>query len=121
MRKAQRGVTFIGWLVLLAPVAILVYAGIRLAPIYLNYFRVVRALEQLATETKGDSQVNPTSVRQSLEKRFDVEYVDHPSAKEIEVRREGDHWVAVADYEDLAPLLGNVSILVQFSKQVELQ
>jgi len=121
MRKSQRGVTFIGWLVLLAPVGVLVYTGIRLTPVYLNYFRVVRALDQLAADSKGDTQINPTAVRLSLEKRFDVEYVDHPTAKEIDIRRDGDHWVAVADYEDLAPLLGNVSILVQFSKQVELQ
>ena len=121
MRKSQRGVTFIGWLVLLVPVGILVYAGIRLTPVYLNYFRVVRALEQLAADSKGDTQITPAAVHQSLERRFDVEYVDHPTAKEIDVHREGDHWVAVADYEDLAPLLGNVSILVQFTKQVELQ
>ena len=121
MRKAQRGVTFIGWLVLLAPVGVLVYAGIRLTPIYLNYFRVVRAMQQLAEESKGESQINPVAVRLALEKRFDVEYVDHPTAKEIDIHRDGEHWVAVADYEELAPLVGNVSILVQFSKQVELQ
>jgi hypothetical protein len=121
MRKSQRGVTFIGWVVLLAPFAVLGYAGIRLAPIYMNYFRVVRALEQLATESKGESQINPSAVRASLDKRFDVEYVDHPAGKDIDVHREGDHWVAIADYEDVAPLIGNVSILVQFHKQVELQ
>ena len=121
MRKSQRGVTFIGWIVLLVPVGILVYAGIRLTPIYINYFRVVKALEQQATESKGESQINPTTVRASLEKRFDVQYVDHPAAKDIDVHRDGDKWVAVADYEDVAPLFANVSILAQFHKQVELQ
>jgi hypothetical protein len=36
MRK-QRGVTTIGWIFLLAPVAVVLYAGIRVAPEYLNY------------------------------------------------------------------------------------
>jgi hypothetical protein len=121
MPKSQRGVTFIGWLVLLTPVAIIVYAGIRLTPIYLNYFHVVRSLEQLAADSKDDPQINPVSVRNALERRFDVEYVDRPSAKDIDVHREGDHWVAVAEYEDLAPMVGNVSILVQFNKQVILK
>jgi hypothetical protein len=121
MPKFQRGVTLIGWLVLLTPVAVLVYAGIRLTPIYLNYFHVVRALEQTAAESKDDPQINPVSVRNALEKRFDVEYVDRPSAKDIDVHREGEHWVAVADYEDLAPMFGNLSILVQFNKQVILK
>ena len=121
MRKSQRGVTLIGWVILLMPVGVLVYAGIRLTPIYLNYYRVVEALKQQAAESKDDTQINPTTVRQSLAKRFDVQYVDHPSVTDIEVRRDGDHWVAVADYEDLAPLFANISILVQFKKQVDLQ
>ena len=39
MRK-QRGVTMIGWIFLLVPVAIVLYAGIRVGPEYLNYYKV---------------------------------------------------------------------------------
>ena len=121
MRKSQRGVTLIGWVILLAPVGVLVYAGIRLAPVYINYYRVVEALKQQAVDSKDESQINPEAVHHALEKRFDIGYVDHPSAKDIDVHRDGDHWVAVADYEDVAPLFWNVSLLVQFNKQVDLQ
>jgi hypothetical protein len=121
MYTNQRGVTFIGWLILLVPLAILVYAGIRITPIYLNYYKVVQALEQVATESRGSAQVDPALIRATLDKRFDVGYVDHPTAKDIDIHRDGDRWVAVADYEDLAPLFGNVSILMQFKKQVDLQ
>src|SRR5882724_2623060 len=44
MRNRQQGITSIGWLVLLAPFAIVLYAGIRLAPLYLNYMKVVREI-----------------------------------------------------------------------------
>jgi len=37
------------------------------------------------------------------------------------VHREGDHWVAIAKYEEVAPLFGNLSLLMEFNKQVELQ
>jgi hypothetical protein len=121
MRKHERGVTLIGWLFLLLPIALIVYAGIRVTPVYLNYFRVVRSLEQLATDSRGESQINPVALRASIEKRFDVEYVDHPAPKDIDIHRDGDHWVAVADYEDIAPLFANVSVLMQFHKQVDLQ
>ena len=52
MRHSQRGITFIGWLFLLVPVAIVVYAGIRLTPIYLNYMRVAKSLTGLASEAE---------------------------------------------------------------------
>jgi len=121
MPKNQRGVTFLGWLLLLIPVGVIVYAGIRVAPIYLNYFHVVKALQQQAAETKNATSVNPGEVRGSLEKRFDVEYVTNPAAKDIDVHRDGDHWVAVANYEEVAPLFGNMSLLMQFNTQVDLQ
>ena len=119
MRKSQRGITFIGWLLLLIPIGILGYAGIRLTPIYLNYYRVVRALEQTAGDAKNEGQITPQTVRNSLERRFDVEYVDHPAPKDIDVHRDGDHWVAVANYEEVAPLFGNMSLLMQFNTQVD--
>lgn len=119
MRKTQRGITLLGWMLLLIPIAILAYAGIRVAPIYINYFRVVKALEQTASEAKGEA-VNPAEVHASLDRRFNVEYVDTPDAKDIDVHREGEHWVAIAKYEEVAPLFGNLSLLMEFNKQVEL-
>jgi Domain of unknown function (DUF4845) len=119
--KNQRGVTFLGWVLLLIPVGVIVYAGIRVTPIYLNYFHVVKALQQQSSESKGEGTINPADVRMSLEKRFDIEYVSNPSAKDIDVHRDGDHWVAVANYEEVAPLFGNVSLLMQFNTQVDLK
>jgi Domain of unknown function (DUF4845) len=121
MRHSQRGVTFIGWIVLLVPIAILVYAGIRLAPMYLNYMNVSKALSQMASEAKSGSTTSPQELRTSLEKNFDVQGIEHPSTKDIDIHRDGDHFVAVADYEDVAPMFGNISLLVQFHKQVDMQ
>jgi Tfp pilus assembly protein PilE len=50
MHSKQRGVTLIGWLFLLIPIAILGYAALRLAPVYLNYMKVSRSMNQLVSE-----------------------------------------------------------------------
>ncbi len=123
MRNRQRGMTMIGWLMVMIPIGIVVYAGIRLTPIYLNYYRVVTSLRQLAAETQsGDAAAQSvTALRQSLSKRFDVQYVEHPTPAEINFSRVDGTWVATTDYEDLAPLFGNVSLIVQFHKEVPLQ
>ncbi len=108
MRNRQRGMTIIGWLLVMVPIGIMVYAGIRLAPSYINYYRVVQSLSQLATEsaTADGGVPNVAALRVSLAKRFDVQYVDHPTPAEINFSRVDGHWVATADYEDLAPLFG---------------
>ena len=121
MRKRQSGMTFIGLLLILVPIGILVYAGIRIAPIYLNYYRVVQAMAQMAKEEKDNPQATQESLRSSLSRRFDVEYVEHPSPQEMQFHREDGAWIVIADYEDIAPLFGNVSLLMQFHHEVKLQ
>jgi hypothetical protein len=120
MRSKQAGVTFIGWIILLVPVAICVYAGIRLAPVYLNYMKVARTLEQVKSEFKGGDAGSQLAVRTAIEKHLNVESVDYPDIKDIKITRDGKTWVVSATYDDQAPLFENVFILVSFDKSVTL-
>ena len=121
MRKSQRGVTFIGWVFLLIPLAVVLYACIRVTPVYLTYMSVAKIMNQLPMEVPDGTPVNPAVLRVSIDKRFDIEGITTPTAKDIDIHRDGDHWVAIADYEEVAPLFANVSLLAQFHKQVQLQ
>jgi hypothetical protein len=121
MRHTQRGVTFLGWLILLIPVAIVVYSGIRLTPIYLNYMRVAKSLDRLVQQQQDDgSSTTASSLRASLNRSWDIETIEYPDTKDIDIHRDGNHWVAIADYQDMAPLFGDLSLQVQFHKEVDL-
>jgi Domain of unknown function (DUF4845) len=91
MIRRQRGVTLIGWLFLLAPVAVVGYAGIRLVPIYLNYMRVAHSVEQTAVELKTDdaATLTPLLIRATLSKHFDIESISFPDVKDVSVTRDG--------------------------------
>ncbi|MFT3905738.1 MAG: DUF4845 domain-containing protein [Steroidobacteraceae bacterium] len=121
MRKAQRGVTLIGWLFLLAPLAIVGYAAVRLVPVYKNYMAVVDSLQKVAKDGTAGATPNPGAVRNSLDKYFDTNYVDHPTVQEIQITRGGDGWLAIADYDDSVPLFGNLNLVAHFHKEVSLQ
>src|SRR5580658_5739990 len=121
MRHSQRGVTMIGWLVLMVPIGIVVYSVIRLIPIYLNYMRVSKALSETMSEARSGDTTNGTTLRSALEKHFDIEGIEKPTTKDIDIHRDGEHWVAIADYEDLAPMFGNISLLVQFHKEAQVE
>lgn len=117
MRNRQQGVTAIGWLVLLTPFAIVLYAGIRLAPVYLNYMKVVRALDVAASTAKSSSG-DSTAIRTAIDRHFEIDMVEYPTTKDIKIRREGGAWVIEAKYDDEAPLFANVSLHVTFDKIV---
>jgi Domain of unknown function (DUF4845) len=120
MRKHQRGITLIGWIILLVPVAIVFYAGIRLAPVYLNYMKVVHTLEQVSSEVRSDG-ATADGIRNSIGKHFDIESVDYPDPKDLKVTRNDGVWQIQVDYEDQAPLFANLFILVTFNKTVKLK
>jgi hypothetical protein len=117
MRNRQQGVTAIGWLVLLTPFVIVGYAGIRLAPLYLNYMKVVRAIDNAASAAKG-APGDASAIRSAIDRHFEIDMVEFPTIKDIQVRREGGAWVIEAKYEDEAPLFANVSLHVLFDKTV---
>jgi Domain of unknown function (DUF4845) len=116
MRLRQRGMTFIGWLFLLTPLAVVGYAGVRLAPVYLNYMKVVRALNLVASDANANS--NPQSIRTTIDKHFEIDMVDYPTSKDIKVTRNGTGWDVEASYDDEAPLFANISLHVAFDKVV---
>jgi len=119
MRNRQLGVTAIGWLVLLTPVAIVVYAGIRLAPVYLNYMKVAKAMEGTVSEMKAGG-ATPQTIRATLDKHFEIDMVDYPTTKDMKITKDGGSWIVESQYDDEAPLFANLSLHVTFDKKVKI-
>jgi hypothetical protein len=120
MRKHQRGITAIGWLILMIPVAIVFYAGIRVSPLYLNYMKVVHSLDSVATEISNDGQ-SADGLRNAVDKHFQIESVDYPDKKDLKITRVNNVWQIEANYDDQSPLFANIAILITFDKIVKLK
>jgi hypothetical protein len=120
MRKYQRGVTAIGWLILLVPIAIVFYAGIRVSPLYLNYMKVVHSLDAIASEVSNEGQT-ADGLRSALGRHFQIESVDYPDTKDVKITRQNGVWTLEANYDDQSPLFSNMAILITFDKIVKLK
>jgi hypothetical protein len=117
-RNRQLGVTALGWLFLLTPFAIVIYAGIRLAPVYLNYMKVVRALDGTAKELEVGA--SSAQIKAAIDKHFEIDMVEYPLTKDFKISREDGAWTVEANYDDDAPLFSNVSLHVVFDKIVKI-
>ena len=120
MRKHQRGITAIGWLILMIPVAIVFYAGIRVSPLYLNYMKVVHSLDAIASEVSNEGQT-ADGIRNQIGKHFQIESVDYPDKKDLKITRVNNVWQIEASYDDQSPLFSNIAILITFDKIVKLK
>ena len=119
--RRQRGVTMIGWVILLVPVALVLYAGIRVGPEYYNFYKLSSAMSETATTLASDETLSPQTIRFALEKRFDTGYISHIQASDIEVARVEGGWNMTADYDAEVPMFGNLYLLIAFEKTAKIE
>ena len=120
MRNHQQGMTFIGLLFILAMAGVIIYAGIRVAPLYLNYMKIARAMDAVATEVKGESP-DPGEIRGLIDRHFTIDDPTVVEAKDIEITKDDGGVQMHVAYDDSAPFLANVSLSVHFDKTVKVR
>jgi len=121
MRQHQQGMTFLGLLCVLALAGVVVYAGIRLAPLYLNYMKVAKTMEAAAAEYKSDSG-DLAGVTRSLDRHWNIEDITGVDYKQIEISKGENGGLQMhVEYDDSAPYVANVSLSVHFEKTVKVQ
>src|SRR5688500_17604193 len=113
MRK-QRGVTMIGWIFLLIPVAVVGYAALRVGPEYFNYYKLVTAMKETAKKLEADEALSPAKIKSALGKRFDTGYIDQPKVSDLVITKADGGWEIKAEYESSVPMFGNLYLLMDF-------
>ncbi len=119
-RTDQRGITMIGFLMVLMVAGFFAYLAMRLFPPYSEYMNVSRALESLKTEP-GVASKSPNEIRGLLSRRFDVNYVDSINARDVRVTRSVDGVNVQVRYEVRKPFISNIELLITFDKTVVLR
>ena len=120
MKQRQRGMTFLGIVTILAILGAGLYAGIRLVPVFLEYTKVARALEQVRDEHAA-IDTNPQLIRNSLERRWDVEDINSIGWNEVEIKRTSEGYDVRATYKVEQPFIANVFLLAKFDKSVTIK
>jgi Domain of unknown function (DUF4845) len=120
MQRRQEGMTFIGLLCILTMAGAIVYAGIRLIPVYLNYMNIVQTLETTASDFKGDNP-DPGAIRNALARHWEITTISAVDYKDVEITKDENGVTLHVVYDDSEPYLGNVSLAVHFDKTVKVR
>jgi Tfp pilus assembly major pilin PilA len=119
--RYSRGITLLGFLIVLCVAGFFAYIVMKLLPVYIEYFGVVKAMEQVKSEP-GAAQKSIEEIRRDLNVKFDLQYVDEhdipPQA--IQVKREATGPVLRIAYEKRVPFMYNIDLVASFDKSVNL-
>lgn len=110
--NTQRGITLIGMLIVGIVIVFVAIGGMKIAPAYLEYFKVKKAIVGVA-QTTGRGTV--AEVRQAFDRREAIDDIEVVHAKDLDVTKEGNELVISFAYTKRIPLFSNVSLVIDFA------
>lgn len=114
MRQTQRGMTLLGFLITLCLVIFFAYVGMRVVPMYIEFYSVKQALKGLA-EDSSLKDASKDKIRELFRRRLEMSYADHVKKMDVLRFEKGDHGVQmVVDYERREPLMANLDVVGKF-------
>ena len=112
--------TLIGFVMVLAVVGIFIYMGMKLIPMYSEYYSVKQALAAMAREP-GITDNDPAKIKDLLFRRLDVSYADTVKPEHVKIARKDAGYVLTVDYEVRKPLISNIDVVGRFNATQELR
>ena len=115
-----RGLSFFGFIIVLAVAGFFAYLGMRIGPAYIEYYNVVKAMKGVAKEPAA-ANWPVAQVWSELEKKMYINYVDRKSVPKsaFEIKRKGLAMTIKVKYERRDNLMYNLDYIASFEKQVE--
>lgn len=114
MKSQQRGLTMLGFLFVAIMLIFVAMLAMKLVPAYIEFFSVKKILNTMGQESSLKSKSN-ADIRNDFIKRANVGYVTVVKPEDLTIDRRKGNIVVSADYVHRAKLVGNVSLVVDFS------
>lgn len=113
MKRTQRGMTLIGFIVVLAVVGLFVYVGMKLVPMYSEFYAVKQAMKQVAAEP-GVANKAPKEIADTFFRRLYISYAENVKNENVKIERGDRGWVMTVEYEVRRPLIANLDVVGKF-------
>jgi hypothetical protein len=108
----QRGLTMFGFLFTAVVLVMIAMVAMKVVPAYIQFFsvkKVLAAMEQGGLEGKTNAEI-----RSDFDRRANVDYITAVKGTDLVITRERGGPRVGADYEFRTPLVGNVSLVIDF-------
>lgn len=119
MKRKQSGLSLLGFLVVLAVVGFAAYIGMKLFPMYQEYYSVQSAMKGLANEP-GVADMDPAKVQDLFFRRLYINYSENVKPQNVKFERIEGGWKMRVNYEVRRPLIGNLDVVGRFDKTQDL-
>ncbi len=117
--KQQKGFTLVGWIIVLAIFFFFAYLAMVLTPYVIGNHTTNRILESLKEEP-GITQKSKRDIMRLINNRLVINQVRDLKNEDFEIIKEPNSVTVYLEYDDKIHFMGNVYILIERNKSVEL-
>lgn len=111
--KRQRGLGWFGLLFVFGTIAFFAIIVVKVGPLYLNQGNVIKVVKGVA-DNPDYANAPPSEIRKTLERRWDIDYINHLDDKDVKIKRGPQGRMLSYDYEAKVNLFYNVWVVVKF-------
>ncbi|AKN94062.1 membrane protein [Xanthomonas oryzae pv. oryzicola] len=119
MKRKQSGMTLISFVVVLAVVGFGLYTGMKLFPMYQEYYSVRVAMKGLANEP-GSANMDPSKLQDLFFRRLYINYSENVKKENVKFERIEGGWRMKVNYEVRRELVGNLDVVGKFDTAQDL-
>lgn len=114
---SEKGLSFIGWLVLLAVLAFAASTAAKLVPHYLDYMSLKKIIEATATDKAAEINTSDEFYDYVAKGMLVNNIRDLDLKKALSVTTENNRFLAHLKYEQREPLIQNIDLVVKFDHE----
>ena len=119
MKRTQRGITLIGFVIVLGLVGFFAYIAMKLVPMYSEFYAVKQAIKGLQQEP-GIANRDPAKIQDLFFRRLYISYAENVKPANVKIERISGGWNMSVEYEVRKPLIYNLDVVGKFSTSEEL-
>lgn len=112
--KQQRGMTTIGFILIIGMIAFFTAIGVKLVPMYIEYYSVKSILKTVQGEPETASR-SAAEIEETILKRLSINEIHRITKNDITITKEGKKVIIEIPYEARVPVFGNIDIIGDFT------
>lgn len=112
MRKQQRGLSLIGLILASVVVIGIAVVAMKVAPSVIEYYTILKNIKVVAN---NNALASVAEVRAAYDRQASIDATPSLTGADLEISKEGGQLVISFAYSKKIPLVGNVSLLIDYA------
>lgn len=113
MKRMQRGMTMLGFLITLSVVILFLFCGMKIVPMYIEFYSVQKALKSIASEQSAGA-TSKDAIRGLFARHIKIDYVKVIKPEMLKIDSTAEGYNLSVTYERREELIANLDVVGRF-------